>query len=476
LGALGAVLAVILVGHVYAAAGGSDSSGYMNLARLLAHGHIRVAARTLTGLNGKDFPDYLYTPLGFHPHGMTLTPTYPVGLPVMIAGSAVLFGWQQAANVVIVLHALAAVLLVCAIARELSLGWRGAFAACVCLAASPLFLYYSVQNMSDVPALTWTCATAWAALRARQKPMWAALAGAAFSIAILIRPTDILLAPALAIAWWPLLRPRTLYGILGGLPLAVGLALYSWHAYGSPWSTGYGDAASLFRWANVGPSALNYVKWLPLLFTPGVVLFLILFRRPTWKAAFLAAWGTAFLFFYLWYFHTHEAWWYLRFVLPAAPALILGAIWVLRPITAAIRARDRALVAALAAILITDISVAYAFHLPVLSSDQNERAYFETMSWVDQHLSEESVLVCMQASGAAFYYTPCAVVRWDQIERPQWDRIAQAAAQDHRPLYAVLFPFETAPALRGRTPGNWKPLANLRGIAVWQWAGPVPPP
>ncbi|HZZ59428.1 MAG TPA: glycosyltransferase family 39 protein, partial [Opitutaceae bacterium] len=315
-----ACLACILIRKVDACAGGSDSSGYMNQARLLAEGRIHVPMRVLPGLDTTGFSDYLYSPLGFRPDHDTIVPTYPIGLPLLILAAAAVVGWAQAANVVIVLHALAAVILLYALARELLLGWRGGLVASVCLAASPLFLFFSVQAMSDLPALTWVCATAWTAWRARRHAGWAVATGFCFSVAVLVRPTNVLLAPALLVAWWPLTARRVLGAVAAGLPGAAGLLLYNRAAYGSPFATGYGEAGSLFQRGVVEETLAHYAHWLPLLFSPAVILFLLLPLRPSRTAWFLFLWAFAYLAFYVCYYHTHETWWYLRFVLPAAPA------------------------------------------------------------------------------------------------------------------------------------------------------------
>ena len=63
-----------------AVAGGSDSSGYMNNARLIAASHATAPIRSVAGIPPEKAPGYLYVPLGFRPSadGAALVPTYPV--------------------------------------------------------------------------------------------------------------------------------------------------------------------------------------------------------------------------------------------------------------------------------------------------------------------------------------------------------------------------------------------------------------
>ena len=57
--------------------------------------------------------------------------------------------------------------------------------------------------------------------------------------------------------------------------------------------------------------------------------------RLRWAAAgLLAAWGLVYPTFYLFYSLTHDEWWYLRFLLPAAPPLLVAAVLATRRLAA----------------------------------------------------------------------------------------------------------------------------------------------
>jgi hypothetical protein len=75
-----------------------------------------------------------------------------------------------------------------------------------------------------------------------------------------------------------------------------------------------------------------YVRWLPLLLSP-IVLFApsilaLLWQRMPRITCVLASWALAYLAFFSAYRWTHEQWWFLRFLLPAAPALIVAGLIV----------------------------------------------------------------------------------------------------------------------------------------------------
>ena len=106
---------------------------------------------------------------------------------------------------------------------------------------------------------------------------------------------------------------------------------HSLAAYGSLATTGYGDTSTAFTLACVPQTLAHYARWLPRLLTPVVALNLLLpflggeSARLRWL---LASWILAYASFYSAYTITHETWWYRRFLLPAAPALVIGGLLV----------------------------------------------------------------------------------------------------------------------------------------------------
>ena len=78
------VYAVTLFLHRSTGAGGADSSGYLNEARMMAAGKTSQPIRLLTTLHLPSEYSYVFTPLGFAPsrrHPGQMVPTYPPGLP-----------------------------------------------------------------------------------------------------------------------------------------------------------------------------------------------------------------------------------------------------------------------------------------------------------------------------------------------------------------------------------------------------------
>jgi hypothetical protein len=475
----GAGYAAVLWFHVGAYAGGADSSGYLNSARLLAQWRVSAPLRTVADLPVDAIHPSAWIPIGFRSHGRdAMAPTYPIGLPVAVAAAARVVGWTTAPGVVMMLHALAGVFLVARLARACGLPVGTAALAALLLATSPLYLFMSLGLMSDTPALVWTTAAVLAAWKSRDRPAWAGAAGLAMAAAVLVRPTNVLVlvpvALCLGVAWrsWLAL-------IVGAVPGAALLVTYNLAAYGSAVTTGYGDMSRQFGAVNVFPSLRNYVTWLPVLLTPvGVLAFglPLLARRAGRTAIVLAAWASCFLVFYAVYYFTQEAWWSLRFLLPAFPPLIVGALWVGRASVQRWRAATRhpraMMIAGITcALLLMAHNGFWVRRLRALEFGRGERVYLETASWMSRHVPSNAVVLAMQVGGALFYYTEFPVVDW-QTGTGQLRRLEAHLLATNRPLYAVLFPYEVEErkALE-RIPGRWEPAGRVRDVTVWRLVG-----
>jgi hypothetical protein len=340
---------------------------------------------------------------------------------------------------------------------------------------SPLYLWSSLHAMSDVPSLAWTTAAVLAALKSREHAAWALAAGAAIAIDVLLRPTNVLAFIPVAIALGASPRSWLLF-IAGGLPGAVFFGAHTEAAYGSYLTTGYGDNSSSFKAAFVPGTLLHYAQWLPALFTPAVVLILGLpwlggSRLTRWL---LGTWILGFAAFYSAYECTHETWWYLRFLLPAAPAIVVVSLLVLRPLLSRAPAgcdpaRSMAALAAVLALAAAS-SFWWSRDLHALSIGKSELRYGYVADWMMANVPHDAVCLTMQASGAVFYYTPFTFIRWDSLDAGNVGKVEAAIRSSKRPLYAVLFPFEVEEqgVLAKRMPGRWTQVGKVQDVTVWR--------
>lgn len=472
--------AVLLAFHMGAYAGGSDSSGYMNNARLLEQRRVRVERRAIPGIPTDSLPSYTYVPLGFIPVGQDqMVPTYPVGLSLIFLAFAPLAGWTLAPGLVIWLHALAGVLLVFALARAMDFSRAGAAVGALLLAISPVYIFIGVQALSDVPALTWCTAAMLFAWLSRRHALWALAAGISVAIAVLIRPSNLLIVLPVGLALGFDWRRWCWLG-LGGAPGAVFLALFNRALYGSAVTTGYGAVEQIFKWAYLPLSLKNYAIYLPELLTPALVL---VFALP-WLArggarllvAVLAVWILSFTGFYAFYFHTHETWWFLRFLLPAFPAAIVAMLLAGRALASRWSPRAARLGLLVSVGLIIAWDGFWTFQKHALSIGDSEYRYVQVAHWTQSRVPANAVIAAMQTSGALFYYTPFTLIRYDQFNPGHFAKIAQAAAAAGRPIYAALFPFEVKSAPETRMPGQWTQVGAVRDTTFWRLDGLTPAP
>jgi hypothetical protein len=467
-------------------AGSSDASGYLNTARLLRQGALITDVPRIEGLSPPAWDYFYQQPLGFivdRERG-TQTPTYPLGYSLHLFLAAPFVGLDYATIPVNVLLAFAAAALMLALGRQFGLPWPWALACVAVLWGSPIFILFAVQPMSDVAAMVWVLAALCGALRARERWPWAFGAGVAVAIAVLVRPSNLLVIVPLAFVLGLRIRAWLALGA-GGLPGALFLAWYNATLYGSPFRTGYGSVSSLFRASYVPLNAFHVFAWLMLVFSPVVVLAAlalpVVWKRMRFFAVLAGLWCAAFGGFYLFYYYTGEVWWYLRFLLPIAPALIVAGALVLFHLRERWRPRLRWLPAALLAVtLLWEITASQRLH--VRWTKQSEMGYQLAADWTKAHLPSDAILLQMQLSGAFTYYTDFTIVRWDLLDRDtSWPVLQRAARDAGRPLYAVLYDFEIERAWPEHIPGRWAKVADVRRMSIWkfesaQGAPPVSPP
>jgi hypothetical protein len=472
-----AVLLFILIGAV---PGGSDNSGYFNEARLFARGQIHAPMRTLEGIPAGETP-FLYVPLGFKPAAdgsARLVPTYPPGLPLLLVPASRIAGWAHAGDMLLLIHSLAGIALIFALARTCALPGTWALAGAAILAASPLYLYTSLQALSDVPATVWATAAVVAALKARERATWALASGICISVAFLIRPNNFLIGIPVLLAVG--LSPRRLVlVVLGSLPGIAALMAINRFAYGDALQSGYGAIGNEFHGDLVSGTLAFYVRWLPVLLSPVVILapFVVgqMGKAPR-VAAVLASWALAYLAFFSAYRWTHEQWWFLRFLLPAAPALIVGGLLVARSLIERMRASHTGGWIRVLPILLlaASLGVEAAQTRPMREAwtiGHGELKYGRVSRWLNAHVPENSAIVMSQASGALFYFTDFTLLRYEEMNPSMARRVGIILQAENRPLYAVLFPFEVE--VLKKLPGKWEHVVSVDDVSIWRcdWSG-----
>jgi hypothetical protein len=303
-----------------------------------------------------------------------------------------------------------------------------------------VFLFMSMSPMTDVPVAAAWAAALWLliAVPEQASPVKvtarALAAGLVAALAILIRPNLVMVLPALAL--WFLLRTWRAQAsgrwrvLIDGFVFAVAastgviaVAALNQHWYGSALMSGYGGAGSLFAAANIRPNLVQYAAWFAESQTPWPLVGFVALAVPAavfWPAArdragvvMLGAFAFLALMSYLVY-GVYDAWWYLRFLLPVWPALMIGFAAVIVAI-----ARQRRLFAWMAALVVIGLStqnMVYARNHSAFRLWKEERRYASVGQVVRAATEPSSVIFAIQHSGSLRRYAGRLTIRFDSVD------------------------------------------------------------
>ena len=250
-GAAAAICMAVGIHYGIFAAGGADAYGYVSQATGWASGHI-VAPNPLAAFETTIGPAVV--PLGYRPalSPGAMVPIYAPGLPLAMALAVVLGGAGAVYYVVPILAGLA-VWCTYRLGARVDRPLTGMIAA-ILLAFSPIFVFQSLEPMSDVPATAWWM-LAW--LLALLPGVWGPLgSGLAVSAAVLTRPNLVPLALVLLIvvaALAPRGRRLTLFAA-GSMPGCLLVAWLNQRLYGSPLASGTGPLPTCTHGTVGGPT------------------------------------------------------------------------------------------------------------------------------------------------------------------------------------------------------------------------------
>jgi hypothetical protein len=412
LGLLLVVVAAVLFQNRSHGIAGADRSGYMNLARMLSRGERTLPLPAMC--DGCE--PYWFTPLGFvpAPDRVHMSSFYPTGLPLHLLVT----------EAVSPLCGVLLVFLTFLLGRRLHSEPAGVFAAAL-LAFCAVFVFESLQIMSDVPAALWSVAAVVAVLEGRERSWLSVAGGFCFGMAVLVRPTSLLLVPVLCLGLGGL-KPALRFA-LGGIPCALFLGWYNLGAFGSVFSTGYAAAGATreFAWSYFPARAAHYLKWTAVQFSVVACVAALWGMR---RRVLLAVWLVPFFLFYSFYFSYHE-WWYTRFLLPAYPALAVAAGIALAELP-----WRRAAIAI--AILVLAWQLRQVARFGVLHTDEEQQRVMVPVLWAARHLPLRALVFSHEYSGTLLYESTLRPVRFDLV--PPGRTLAE---------YAVLMEHEIEPFL-----------------------------
>ena len=451
-------------------AGGADSSGYLNQARMWTRGELSVPNTTLLDLRLPLTYGHVFTPLGFvsGQEPGTMVPTYPPGVPLLLAamrgigGDGAMFLFGPIAGI-------ATLLLMVQLGREVGLSTGLAVAGAAILAAFPTFLLNALFPVSDVVTSGWAIATFIAALRAARDWRWGFVAGALAGFGVLLRPSQVFLIPAIMIA--ARFRPRAILAMIAaGLPFAIfqmGLFQY-W--YGDPFRTGYGASTSMLSPAYFPARFTHHGYWLGALLTPLIFplgLSALFVRRIDRSVRFsFALWFLALFTFYCFY-ESYEGWGYTRFIMPAIPFLIILALLGAQSLLHGLPDGPRRVSFAALLTIVIGSGVWHSSGFRILDAAEGQEVYRAASLGAQRVIPPNALVLGMELSGARYFYAGQTLVRWDVISPDTFTLLQTHASIAGKKWYAVLIPSEVTQATT-RLPANWVPIARFRDATVFE--------
>jgi hypothetical protein len=346
--------------------------------------------------------------------------------------------------------------------------------------------------MSDVPATAWWSLALVAVSSKRRSLVFSA--GLATSLAIVTRPNLVVAAvvPALWLCWEASKTPaadgrsfaRFASFVLGVLPGCVAVAVINGYLYGAPWKSGYGSLASLFALNHILPNLRLYTSWMwqsqtPVIFLAAITPVLAIARRAEAahrsRRGLVLMWsGFAVVIFacYLPY-SVFDNWFWLRFLLPAWPVvLLMASLAIVQLCRWLLPRRAHRLAVTAVVVLVVWRHVDFLSHTETFNLKSGEQKSRVVGEYIARQLPERAVFLAIMQTGSVRYYANRTTIRFDRIPPESLDN----AVHDLRTLgyhpYAVFE--EGEEAYFKQLFQNQSRLASLDWPPVMVRRGPVP--
>jgi hypothetical protein len=249
--------------------------------------------------------------------------------------------------------------------------------------------------------------------------------------------------------WGVRLRAVVAFGV-GGFPLVAAIAVTNAVVHGAPWNSGYGPLDAYYAWGYFLPNLKQYGWWLLDSETPIVLLFAVpLFalrqvngeRRA--RLLFVALFAAGVWLCYLFY-TPYDAWWYLRFLLPAYPPMLVLAVIGLRQILSRLAPNRRVVVLAVVLAAVLAVRSQRSLEEGIFQLWESGTVYTSAAAYIRNELPPNAIILTVQHSGSVRYYADRLTLRWDWIGREWWPRALDVLREKGFRPYLLVSRFEDA--------------------------------
>jgi hypothetical protein len=198
------------------------------------------------------------------------------------------------------------------------------------------------------------------------------------------------------------------------------------------------DLRQYARWLFETETVLVLLAFVPLVLLPraegGLRAALALL------VSFVAAVWLAYLFY-----EPFDAWWYLRFLLPAFPAIfVLALTGGALLLTRIARIRSVTTLGIVVAVVVFALRVNDVRERALLTLYRGAIVYASAAEYVRTRLPENALIMTVQHSGSIRHHAKRLTLRWDQLSPDWWPRALDVLTErGYRPYFLISF-FEEA--------------------------------
>jgi hypothetical protein len=104
-----------------------------------------------------------------------------------------------------------------------------------------------------------------------------------------------------------------------------------------------------------------------------------------------------------------------------------------------------------------------------------EQVYADACAAAAEKFPAGTLLVTSSFSGAVYYYTDFPILRWEEVDAPQFAHFVALARKAGRSVGALNFESQDPTVLREKCPGNWVQVARVKNATLWRLLESNPP-